>query len=126
MTEPKTLFTFLLPGLKRREFDSFGSVLLQGVQRGLMALGFPKSATLAPVFFGSEVDGVQYVKTVSRQVLGCMNDLALIATYHIRVDGGLDSFDRKDLTRRLNRNPLRPLKYNAVDALQQLLDEGQR
>ncbi len=122
VTESRTLFTFLMPAFKRKDFDRFDVALLEAAKHALVTLGFGHSSIPQPTW----IHTVEYRKTASRQVLGCMNDLAFMADHHIRVDGGLESFDQDDLTRRLNNNPLSPLEYNALDALQQALGEKRR
>jgi hypothetical protein len=106
-TNEKTLFSFLVPGLKREQLRSIGEVFAENLSERLAAEGLGK--------YEKKLVGDRSItaiaKTNSKSVLGSMNDLALQIEYHIKGCGGLETMDLKRLNREINRVPMGALGY---------------
>ena len=106
-TSEKTLFSFLVPGLKREQLRSLGEVFAENLSERLAAEGLEKYEKKLL----NDRNTITIAKTNSKSVLGSMNDLALQIEYHIKGYGGLENADLPRLNREINRVPMGPLGY---------------
>ena len=104
-TGADTLFSFLVPGIKRADLIDFGTIFLSHLESNLRHEGFPEPVIREAV----GVHGVLIGRTVSRSVLGSMKELALDSEYMLASNGGLQAVNILDVNKRLNRTLLSPL-----------------
>ncbi len=112
-TNARTLFSIVLPKVRRADLVDFHHLLRVSVAGALEAEGYSSDAIecVAPL------REVRYARTNSRRVLGSMNDLA----FQYRVD--LERFGERAILNgligsRLNRNPMSAIgRRCAIDAL---------
>ena len=99
ITHAGTLFSVFAPNVRAAELRPLGAFVAPLIAAQLTAEGFPVTAlgTLDPA-------RVAIAKTAERQVLGCMNDLALVCQHAAADAGGLARLDLPALHRRLQRN----------------------
>ncbi len=72
-----------------------------------------------------EYEKITFAKTVSKSVLGSMNDLAFQYEYHILGDGGFDRIKILQVNQKINRTPMGALKYKyPIEVLKKLLTES--
>ena len=118
----QTLYSFVVPGLKKSDFENIGQVFIDNLIINLMAediggIYLEKLKATTPE--------VAIAKTQNRSVLGSMNDLA----YHVQVAidhrGGLSDCDPIWLNNQLNRIPMGALDYvYGIESIKQVLDGG--
>lgn len=120
-TNEKTLFSFLVPGLKREQLRSLGEVFAKNLSERLAAEGLGKYEKKLV----GDRSAIAIAKTNSKSVLGSMNDLALQFEYHIKGYGGLENIDLKRLNREINRVPMGALGYRyAIESFEGELSRG--
>jgi len=107
-TNDRTLYSFILYGQKRPDFDELEERFLTSLAENLLLDGFPAKTvkriywTCHPVAFGM---------TNSRSVLGSMNDLVHLASYMVPLQPLVTDRAIAIVNRELNRTPMRNLKY---------------
>ena len=113
-TDAETLFSFLVPGVRKPDLDTLNSLFTDHLTKHLAAEGF-----LDDVIDELAGDGqVQIGATKDRSVLGSMNDLAYLYQVHIEEGGGLARYDSREVTRKINRTPMSANRYQyAVEVL---------
>lgn len=73
-----------------------------------------------------EYHEIGFAKTVSKSVLGSMNDFAYQYEAHIIGDGGFDNIKILQLNQKINRTPMGALKYKyPIETLKKLLQESE-
>jgi hypothetical protein len=102
-THDATLYSFLVPGLKKAQFQSFHEVLGQSLFKNLLWEDFPQNQIEIAL---DEHREIIVGKTSNRSVLGSMNDLAFQLKYRISAMGGLINVDLAQLNHDLNRIPM--------------------
>ena len=108
VTNDTTLFTMLIPVLKKPDFQSFHFIFGQHLFKNLLNEEIPQKQIETIL---SECEDIQYKKTNSRSVLGSMNELKFQLEYHIGAKGGLAKTDIFELNQQLNRTIMSPIKY---------------
>jgi hypothetical protein len=108
ITNDTTLFTIFIPGLKKPDFASFGSVIGQHLFKNLLFEHIPQSQ-IEPVL--SECENIKFQKTDNRSVLGSMNDHKFRLERIVADTGGLERIDIFELNTYLNRNFLSAIGY---------------
>ena len=106
-TNAKTLFSFVAFGAKRKDIKKLDVVFRKELGRALYEEDF-SSQDISWILKACE--NITYGKTISRSVIGSMNDL--ITQYHYFVGRSM-FFDNKDSDgwRMINRTPMGTLKY---------------
>jgi hypothetical protein len=99
LTHAGTLFSVFAPNVRAADLRPPGAFVVQLVAAQLAAEGFPPAT-----FQSLDPNHVTIAKTVDRQVLGCMNELALICQSTSADAGGLARLDLPTLHHRLQRN----------------------
>lgn len=118
-TNDKTRYSFLVPGLKKPNFQILGEVFLDNLFRSMLNDGIPHKG-IEKVLSGCRK--CAFTKSSSKSVLGTMNDLANIIKWTVYDDGGLATTDISEMMNRLNRMPMKPLDYGfSVDAFKEML-----
>jgi hypothetical protein len=115
----KTLYSFVLYGLRKDNPHNFDEVFLNGL---VQLLTFDEFTDQQIKLLLSEYTEIEYTKTNSRQVLGNINDLIFHYQYLIDSAGGLEYADLGEIIHRLNRMPQRNIGWGySVDAVRGLL-----
>jgi len=108
-TNDITLFSFLVPGLKKPDFQRFEEVFRLNLYKNLEKENISDSLTEDFLNLHRHV----YIgKTNNRSVLGSMNDLAYQLKTDIYYDGGLSQVDMTSVNYELNRVPMKAIKYS--------------
>lgn len=102
-THDTTLYSFLVPGLKKPHFQNFREVFGQNLFKNLRLESFPQNQIEAVL---DEHREIVISKTNNRSVLGSMNDLAYQIKDSISSVGGLAYVDLAELNHELNRIPM--------------------
>ncbi len=108
-TNEKTLYSFLVPGVKKSDYKDFGMPFRVNLMLNLKFEGFEDS-TVKKLLKG--YDDYGFTKTGSRSVLGSMNDFADQYDNYIYYFGGIKKFDLMDTNRRVNESPMSALGYD--------------
>jgi hypothetical protein len=120
-THAETLFSFWVADLKRADAKDLGLIFSTHLAANLTHEGFSQSIIRQV----TSDTAVQIGKTVSRSVLGSMNEFAFESEYRIARAGGLQGIDLLELNKHLHRTLLSPLgmKY-PIERLTQRLTGG--
>lgn len=115
----KTLYSFILYGLRKNNSNDFNELFLKGLVQLLANDEFTgKEIDLLL----SEYNEIEYTKTNSKQVLGNINDLILHYQFFVNDAGGLECANLGEIVHRLNRMPQRNIGWGySVDAVRELL-----
>ena len=120
-TNDATLYSFLVPGLKKLQFQKFQEVFGQHLFKNLRLESFPQYQIEAVL---DEHREIVISKTNNRSVLGSMNDLAYQLKYSISSVGGLAYVDHAALNHELNRIPMSAIKeVYSIYELRKLLNK---
>jgi len=120
-THDVTLYSFLVPGFKKVQFENFRDVFGQNLFKNLLWENFPQSQIEIVL---DEHREIIIAKTNNRSVLGSMNDLAFQLKYRIAAMGGLVNVDLPELNHELNRIPMSAIKeIYSIDELRNLLNK---
>ena len=69
-----------------------------------------------------EYENIKYAKTISRSVLGSMNDFAFNFKYKILTEGGIEFCDIASIVKLINRIPMGSIDYQyPIEKLQELV-----
>ncbi len=118
-TNDKTRYSFLIPGLRKADFQNLSEVFRQRLFRCLLAEDVGQEAIERVL---DEIREITFTKTSSRSVLGSMNDIAFHLEHWIHDEGGLPNVDIADLNMQINRIPSGVLGYrDSIDVLKELL-----
>lgn len=118
-TNDKTRYSFLVPGLRKPDFQMLDEVFRQRLFKCLLAEDIGQEAIEKVL---NEVREISFTKTHSRSVLGSMNDIVFHLEHWIHAEGGLLNADISDLNMKINRIPSGVLGYRySVDLLRELL-----
>ncbi len=118
-TNDKTRYSFLVPGLKKPDFQRLGEIFLDNLFRCMLNDGIDQKGIEKVL---NACSSSCFTKTSSKSVLGTMNDIADIIKWTVYHDGGLANTDISEMMMRLNRMPMKPLNYGfSVDAFKEML-----
>ena len=104
----RTLFSFIVVGIKKSNADTFPEVFYTGLGQTLITEGFDMDI-INKVFAGYREYG--YSKTNSKKLLGNMNDLVQLYTYKVMHDGGLKHCNLSQIIIDLNHMPQRNIGW---------------
>lgn len=108
-TNAATLYTFLVAGVLRKDFDRVGDLFRTRLRRTLTHDGYSAN----DIDLVLEEYGTMFVgRTRSRRVLGSMNDFVWAAETCIWEKGGLQRCDLEELNRWLNESPMSLIGYD--------------
>lgn len=120
-TNDQTLFTFLVPGMKKPQFTNFDEIFRLNLFTNLSNENLPQKH-IEYVF--SEHRETLITKTNNRSVLASMNEFAYQARWLIYDMGGLTNINPTLLNRELNRIPMGAIKYNSgIEELHKALNQ---
>lgn len=119
-TNDATLYSFLVPGLRKTQFENFREIFGQNLFKNLLWENFTQNQV--EIVLGEHRE-IIIAKTNNRSVLGSMNDLAFQLKYRIYAMGGLVNVDLAELNHDLNRIPMSAIKeVYSIYELRNLLD----
>ncbi len=118
-TNEKTLYTFLIPKVLKRNVVNIREEFITHLAYNLQFEGFGTDMVQKA---GHEYQEIALAKTESRSVLGSMNEFAFKYEFFICRAGGLDSVKILAVNKKINRTPMSPLKYKyPIDLLHEAL-----
>jgi len=122
LTHAGTLFSVFAPNVRAADLRPPGAFVVSLIAAQLAAEGFPPAT-----FRSLDPERVTIAKTADRQVLGCMNELALICQSAGADAGGLARLGLPALHHRLQRNITAARDYvPAVDLVASRLQQRRR
>lgn len=118
LTNDRTLYSFLVPGVKKKDLDNFRELFALHLKMNLAKEGFgPEDIRKALGEYGE----IAIAPTTNRSVLGSMNDLAYQVDFLIQRAGGLEDADMLTVNMMLNRIPMGAIKYRySIDKVYEL------
>lgn len=120
-TNDQTLYTFLVTGMKRPEFENIREIFRLNLFKNLAREKLPQNQI---EFIFNEHRELLITRTNSRSVLGSMNDLVIQTRYLIYKMGGLPNIDHDLLNYELNDVPMGAIGYrNSREELHKTLDQ---
>ena len=118
-TNDSTLFSFLVTGMKKPQFENFYEIFRLNLFKNLVNENLPKKQ-IEHAF--NEHRELRIAKINNRSVLGSMNDLAYQLKCRIYDDGGLAAASMTAINHELNRIPMGAIDYKySIDELHKLL-----
>ncbi len=118
-TNDQTRYSFLVPGLKKPDFQRLGEIFLDNLFRCMLNEGIAQKGIEKVL---NSCSSYCFTKTSSKSVLGTMNDIADIIKWTVYHDGGLANTDISEMMMKLNRMPMKPLDYGfSVYAFKEML-----
>jgi hypothetical protein len=119
LTNEKTLYSFLIPGVKKESLKNLLDEFLINLNLNLQAEGFGLKVINKVM---QEYLEIRFAKTVSKKVLGQMNQLAFEYEVLVQVEEGLEKVKILEMNRHINRTIMKGIKYlHPVEALRDLL-----
>lgn len=111
-----TLFTFMIPRVVKKQYRDFRALFLGHLDFALAVhgLSLPEHLITERIIHGPTRD---------RRVLGSLNELIFLLTWHIAETGGLDRADLGDAIRRTNDAPMTLIDDSPDRALRRRLAE---
>jgi hypothetical protein len=106
-THDRTLYSFLVAGLTKPDFQNIYEVFRQSLFKNLME---EKISQKQIEFFLDSNRRIEIAKTNNRSVLSSMTDLTFQLKYQIRDEGGLLNTNVMKLNHYLNRIPMSGIK----------------
>lgn len=120
-TNEKTLYSFLILGVKRENPLNIHDEFLINLNLNLQAEGFSIEIINRVM---QEYGEIGFAKTTRKQILGVMNEFAFEYEFLIRREGGIENVRILGVNKKINRTPISPLKYGyPVDSLKNILTE---
>ena len=120
-TNSTTLYSIIIPGLKRPNLDRLDEIFRQSLFKRLRIEGFSQFQIEKIL---EEYQTLHYAKTNNRSVLGSMNDLTFQIEAAIESSGGLCCMDIDTLNDELNRIPMSAIDYkHAIEALKEIMSQ---
>jgi hypothetical protein len=120
-TNEKTLYTFLIAKVLKSNLKNIEEEFLINLSYNLQNEGFGLEVINRIM---KEYQEIGFAKTVSKSVLGSMNDLAWQYEFQIMREGGIDNIKILQLNQMINRTPMGALKYKyPIEGLRKLLQE---
>ncbi len=120
-TNDQTLYSFLVPAMKKPEFQNFHEVFRLNLLKNVISEGLSQKQ-LEHIFDAHKE--IRIAKTNNRSVLGSMNELAFQVQFCIHNMGGLAVTDLMELNHELNRVPLGAINYKfSIHELQRRLQD---
>jgi len=102
LTEATTLFSFIVPGIRRNELRDFGKLFRSQAVEALFNDGFTRTQAKRLMDDGPDY----YAKADSRAVLGSMTDLVRMCRFQVSRHGGFDRADFSRINIELNSTPM--------------------
>lgn len=108
-TNEKTLFSFLIAGVKKEGLKKLPNLFSETLKSVLHQDGFDNN-TIEDIISGFGI--IRYGKTSSKSVLGSMVDIAFQYEVSISYEGGLLYCNLPKIIYRINRTPMSAIDYS--------------
>ncbi len=119
-THDRTLYSFIVPGLTKPDFQDFKEIFRQRLFKSLAAEGLPRKQIEV---FLEDTRSIEFASTNNRRVLGSMNDMVHQAKYQISAEGGPLNVDMDKLNHYINQIPMSAIQSVFIlDELKQFLE----
>ena len=123
-THDRTLFSFIVPGLTKPDFENIYEIFKQSLFKNLIEENIPQNQI---ELFLDNNRKIKISKTNNRSILGSMNELAFQLKYQIRDEGGLINTNVMKLNHDLNRIPMSAIKeFFSIYELKNFLNSQSR
>ncbi len=99
-TSEKTLYSFLVPGVLKKDFKTFENLFRINLRLNLVGEGFRENIVERIM---AEYMSLDMGKTRNRSVLGSMNELAYQYKVCIQIGGGINGCDIIEINKKVNR-----------------------
>src|SRR5208283_1902044 len=121
-TNEKTLYTFLLPNVKKENLKNIVDEFLFTLNLNLQAEGLPIEVISSVM---QEYTDIGFAKTVSKQVLGSMNELTFQCKFIIiNHFGGMENIRVLGVNKEINRTIMGGINYlRPIESLREILVE---
>jgi Domain of unknown function (DUF6933) len=119
-TNEKTLYSFLVPKVKKENLKNIADEFLLNLSLNLQAEGFPIEIISRVM---QEYTDIGFAKTASKRILGSMNELTFQYKYIIiNHFGGIENIRMLGVNKEINRTIMGGIKYlRPIESLQELL-----
>jgi len=118
-TSEKTLYSFLIPGVKKENLKNIQDEFLINLNLNLQAESF-SIGVINKVM--QEYQEIGFAKTASKHILGAMTQISFEYEVLIQMKEGLENVKVLDMNRDINRIILRGIKYlHPIEAMRDLL-----
>ena len=121
-TNEKTLYSFLIPRVKRSSLTRLHELFLSELQINLFSEGFDHTVVTD---LPKKYRDFGIARTRSRSVLGSMTDFALQLKYIFMDREGPDSSNIIEINQRINRVPMKAIGYKySIERLRTAISKG--
>ena len=118
-TNEKTLYTFLIPKILKANLKNIEQEFLINLSYNLQNEGFGLEVINRVM---QEYREIGFAKTVSKSVLGSMNEFMFQYEVLIQMEGGIDNIRILQVNQKINKTIMGALKYKyPIEALRNLL-----
>lgn len=118
-TSEKTLYSFLVPGVLKKDLMNIGDLFICHLGYNLQYEGFGAEVMERVLH---EYKEIGFTKTISKSVLGSMNDLKHGYEFEIYRAGNLERLNILAVNKKVNETPLSAIKYNfPIEEMQRIL-----
>jgi hypothetical protein len=118
-TNEKTLYTFLIPKILKANLKNIEQEFLINLSYNLQNEGFGLDVINRVM---QEYREIGFAKTVSKSVLGSMNEFMFQYEVLIQMEGGIDNIRILQVNQKINKTIMGALKYKyPIEALKNLL-----
>jgi len=119
-TNEKTLYSFLIPRVKKENLKNIVDEFLFYLNMNLQAEGFSIEVINRVL---QEYTDIGFAKTASKKILGSMNQLAFEYEIFVQEKGGLENVKVLEMNRDINRTILNGIKFlHPIEALRDVLE----
>ena len=114
-TNDKTLFNFIVTSVSRADIKGLSKMFIENLKCILADEGLDEASFKRIL---AEYSDIGYAKTISKSVLGSMNDLAFHYKLLIIEAGGVNSYLVPSIIKKLNHMPMGAINYGyPIEAL---------
>jgi len=118
----RTLLSFIIFGVRSDNLKNFIGSFQLGLIQVLEIIGANRDQIERVI---SEYHSYCYTKTISKSVIGNMNDLVDLYQHFVWHDGGLENCDLDEIIFRINQTPQRNIDWNFSSTLTMELLENE-
>ncbi|MDE1465398.1 DUF6933 domain-containing protein [Spartinivicinus poritis] len=117
----KTLFSFMLYGVKKDNIKKIELIFRNGLEQALAYESIEKDKINKIL---SDYSQTKLTKTDSKKMLGNMNDITSLYKHIIYSDGGLENCNLTEIMMQINRTPQRNIDWSySIDRVKELVDQ---
>lgn len=108
-TNERTLYSFLIPGVIKKDLLNIDNLFLHHLAYNLQYEGF-SAGVIERVT--EEYNEMGFAMTISKSVLGSMNDMKYGYEFEVVRAGGIENLNVLAVNQKMNMTPLKAIKYN--------------